>query len=350
MVYSGFGEPAVGILGTGSCLPAQEIPNGEIAKVAGVTEEWILKKTGIRQRRWAAAHEATSDLATAAAAAALDAAGIGADQVGWVIVATSTPDLPQPATACLVQHQLGVANAGAFDLNGACAGFVTALSVAARLVGGAGNATPAHALVIGADIFSRIIDRRDPRTAVLFGDGAGAVVLGPVAPGRGVVAVDATSHGRHFDLIRVEAGGSRTPASQQSVADGLHYLKMNGRAVREFVVTELPAAIHGFLDVHRIDPGDIDHFVPHQANGVLLNELSARLKLPNARMHLGVGELGNTAAASIPVTLDRCRRFGCFADDDLLLLTGFGSGMSVGNVLLRWHGPRTGRTTTRRSS
>ncbi|MEU5184572.1 3-oxoacyl-ACP synthase III family protein [Streptomyces longwoodensis] len=333
---------AVGILGTGSYLPAEAVPNHLVAERAGVTADWIEAKTGIRSRRYAAEDEATSDLAAAAARHALDAAGVAPGRVDWVVVATSTPDHPQPATACLVQERVGAVNAAAFDVNAVCSGFVFALVVAARLLQSPGAAPGGHALVIGADVYSRIIDRSDRRTAVLFGDGAGAVVLGPVGAGRGLVGAHAASHGALHDLIKVPAGGSREPASEQTVAEGRHSFRMSGRSVTEYVMTELPAAVRATLAENGVDGASVDHFVPHQANGVMLDRVLPGLGLPRARVHLTVAEHGNTSAASIPLALDAARRQGAFADGDLLLLAGFGGGMSLGTALVRWQGSENG--------
>ncbi|MER5640763.1 beta-ketoacyl-ACP synthase III [Kitasatospora sp. NPDC002227] len=327
---------AVGILATGSYLPADRVSNQVVAERAGVTEEWILRKTGIRERRYAAESEATSDLAVEAARAALARAGIGPEQVSLIVVATSTPDQPQPATACLVQHRLGAVNAAAFDLNAVCSGFVFALATAARLLPEADGTVRGHALVIGADTYSRIIDRADRRTAVLFGDGAGAVVLGPVRPGHGLLGTRLTSRGDRADLIRVEAGGSRLPASEKTVAEGQHWFRMEGRAVRDFVAAELPGAVREILDRHGVSAGEVDHFVPHQANGVLLGEILPSLGLELAQIHLEVAEHGNTSAASIPLALDAAHRSGALRDRDLVLLAGFGGGMTLGTALLRW--------------
>ncbi|WP_445515823.1 3-oxoacyl-ACP synthase III family protein [Streptomyces sp. NEAU-174] len=327
------GRP-IGILGTGSYLPAETVSNELVAERAGVTPEWISAKTGIHRRRYAADHEATSDLAVAAARAALADAGIGADRLGWIVVATSTPDQPQPATACLVQHRIGATGAAAFDLNAVCSGFVFALVTAAGLLSGGSGAR--YALVIGADVYSRIIDRTDRRTAVLFGDGAGAVVLGPVRPGYGLGGSLLTSDGALHDLIEVPAGGSRAPASEKTLADGGHFFRMRGRAVSDYVLAELPRAIGRLLAAHRTDPASVDHFIPHQANGVLLAKALPELGLPRARTHLTVAEHGNTSAASIPLALDDARRQGVFGDGELLLLAGFGGGMSLGAALLTW--------------
>ncbi|MEU8828042.1 beta-ketoacyl-ACP synthase 3 [Streptomyces sp. NPDC048636] len=329
-------DPPPGILGTGGYLPAETVSNELVAERAGVTPEWILAKTGIRGRRYAAAHEATSDLAVEAARAALADAGVPATRLGWIVVATSTPDHPQPATACLVQHRLGAVNAAAFDLNAVCSGFVYALVTAARLIDPGGPAR--YALVIGADLYSRVIDRADRRTAVLFGDGAGAVVLGPARPGRGLCGSLLESDGAHHELIGVAAGGSREPASEKTVADGRHFFRMRGREVSDYVLSRLPRAVHDLLKAERVDPGCVDHFIPHQANGVLLAKALPGLGLPRARTHLTVAEHGNTGAASIPLALDDARRQGLLGDGELLLLAGFGGGMSLGAALIRWQG------------
>ncbi|QUQ65442.1 3-oxoacyl-ACP synthase III family protein [Kutzneria sp. CA-103260] len=325
----------VGIIGTGSYLPADKISNDRITEWTGASEEWILRKTGIRHRWYAAAHEATSDLAANAARAALADAGVQAEQVHTILVATSTPDHLMPPTACLVQENIGAVNAAAFDVNAVCTGFVVALAAAAELVDPWGED---YALVIGADVYSRIIDRTDKRTAVLFGDGAGAVVLGPVRGDRGFVGADIRSHGDRHELIRVEAGGSRLPASTETLADGRHLFRMQGRAVGEYVADELPAAVRRVLARHDIAPAEVDHFVPHQANGVMLQNIQPRLGLPAARMHLTVADHGNTSAGSIPLALDDARRGGVLRDGEMLLLAGFGSGMTVGTALLRWDG------------
>jgi 3-oxoacyl-[acyl-carrier-protein] synthase-3 len=228
-----------------------------------------------------------------------------------------------------VQHGLGARHACAFDLNAVCSGFVYALDVARRMVAGGGLA-----LVVGVDIYSRILDPADRRTAVLFGDGAGAVVLGPVPPGRGIEAVRLASFGEHHAMIRVPAGGSRMPASEQSLRDGGHWFAMEGRAVREFVEREVPPAVRRFLADRRVAEDEIHHFVPHQANGRLVDELAARLALPVAKTHTTVQRFGNTGAASVPVTLAAAQ--GHFAYGDLVLLAAFGGGMSTGLALLRW--------------
>ncbi|MFF5257260.1 3-oxoacyl-ACP synthase III family protein [Streptomyces leeuwenhoekii] len=332
------GKLTPGILGTGSYLPAGVVPNSVVAARAGVTSEWIERKTGIHERRYAAECEATSDLAVAAAQAALEDAGITPDLLGWVLVATSTPDHPQPATASLVQYRLGAVHAAAFDINAVCSGFIFALVTAARLLAPDLGTERPYGVVIGADLYSRIIDRKDRRTAVLFGDGAGAVVLGPVRQGYGIIGSDLASYGQHHEMIGIEAGGSRVPASEKTVASGQHFFRMQGRAVREFVEAELPAAVRRLLADCGIDVSEVDHFVPHQANGAMLRDVLPYLELTRARTHLTVAEHSNTGAGSVPLALDTARRGGAFSDGDTLLLAGFGGGMSIGTALLRWGG------------
>lgn len=326
--------PAVGILGTGSYLPVREVDNEEIvARVPDITVDWIESRTAIYTRRYAAADEATSDLATKAARAALERAGLTPAGIDYVIVSTSTGDFPQPPTASLVQHLLGAQNAACFDVNAVCAGFVYGLELARGLV----TANPgARALVIGADVYSRILNYDDRRTAVLLGDGAGAVVVGEVPAGQGIIDIALSTHGEAQDLIKVPAGGSRVPTSAQTVAAGEHFFTMQGRGVRDFVMDNVPPMLHKLLARAGVELADVDCFVPHQANGVLLGQLAERCGLTRARTHLVVGKYGNTGSASVPVALDDAVRAGAIGAGDVVLLSAFGGGMSVGSCLLRW--------------
>ncbi|MFK4099086.1 3-oxoacyl-ACP synthase III family protein [Streptomyces sp. NPDC019531] len=336
-VYSTVHTP-VGVLGTGSFLPERVVPNELAALPAGVTADWIERKTGIRERHHAAAHEATSDLAAEAAVRALENSGTAPEQLDWIIVATSTPDHPQPATAALLQHRIGAFRAAAFDVNAVCAGFVAALHTGALLCAGTGVAVDGRVLVVGAETYSRIVDPTDRRTAPLFGDGAGAVVLGPVAEGGGVLGTGLATDSRFHDLIGVPAGGSRLPASDKTVAAGDHYFRMRGREVREYVLRELPTAVRELLRAFDVGPEDVDHFVPHQANGAMLKDLLEPLGLPRARAHLPVTHHANTGAASIPLALDEAHRSGLLRRGELVVLAGFGGGMTLGTALLRWTG------------
>jgi len=325
---------AVGILGTGSYLPARVVTNIDLlALVPDADPEWVSRKTLIEARRFAAPEEAASDLAANAARAALERAGVTAEEIDFIIVSTSTGDSPQPPTSNLVQDLIGATRAACFDVNAVCAGFVFALGVANGLV----QTNPdARVLVVASDIYSRILDFGDRRTAVLFGDGAGAAVVGRVSGGHGIVDLDLASRGDANGLIYVKGGGSRLPASPQTVADGDHYFRMNGRGVRDFVASAVPPAIEELLLRNEVKAEDVDHFVPHQANGIMLQELVEAAGFRNAHTHLTLPWYGNVGSASLPVTLDEANRNGSLRDGDLVLLAGFGGGMSMGACLLRW--------------
>jgi len=321
-----------GILGTGAYVPQRVVTNDEVGAAAGVDDAWITSKTAIRERRWAAPGQATSDLATAAGRAALQAAGITADQLTSIVVATSTPDRPQPPTAAYVQRNLGAQDAAAFDINAVCSGEVFALTAVEGILARRGG----HALVIGADLYSRILNPLDRRTVVLFGDGAGAMVLGPTGGRARIRHTAQHTFGDLSALIEVPAGGSRLPIDQGVLDQGLQYFTMDGRAVRRFVEDRLPQLTKQFLHEAGVAPDDITHFVPHQANGVMLDTVFETMALSRATMHLTLGRYGNTGAASIPITLDEAARAGAFAPGDLILLAGFGGGMAAGFALVQW--------------
>ncbi|MER5546364.1 ketoacyl-ACP synthase III [Streptomyces sp. NPDC002589] len=324
----------VAILGTGSCVPDRVMSNDEVGAPAGVDDAWIVRKTGIRERRWAAPGEATSDLATGAARRALKAAGIGADQLSAVVVGTSTPDHQQPATAAFVHQNLGGSRTAVsvFDVNAVCAGFMSALEAAHALVALSGG----YALAIGADTYSRILNPADRRSVILFGDGAGAVLVGPAGAGRGIRASAFHIHSALTGLIRVPAGGSRRPYDPAAHDAGLQYFTMDGRAVREFFMSTVPHLTKQFLNDSEVLPSDIAHVIPHQANGLMLDELGPMLDLPGATVHRTVRELGNTGAASVPLTLDRAARSGALRRGELVLLLGMGGGMSISFTLVQW--------------
>ncbi|WP_406004778.1 ketoacyl-ACP synthase III [Streptomyces sp. NBC_00637] len=322
----------VRILGTGACLPDRVVCNDEAGAAAGVDDAWITAKTQIRERRWAADGQATSDLAAAAGRAALQSAGITAGELSVIVVATSTPDRPQPPTAAYVQHHLAASGAAAFDVNAVCSGEVFALTAVEGILARRGG----HALVIGADVYSRILDRADRRTVVLFGDGAGAMVLGPAASGPRIRHLDLHTFGEFSQLIEVPGGGSRLPLDQEGLRAGRQYFTMDGRAVRRFVADHLPRLVKQFLHEAGVAPDDIGHFVPHQANGVMLDALFTELALPHATMHRTLHRYGNTGAASVPITVDQAARAGAFQPGELILLAGFGGGMAAGFALIEW--------------
>ncbi|MFJ8476754.1 3-oxoacyl-ACP synthase III family protein [Kitasatospora sp. NPDC094011] len=323
---------AVAILGTGAYVPDRIVSNDEVGAAAGVDDAWITRKTAIRERRWAAPDQATSDLATEAARKALASAGITAKQLSLIVVATSTPDRPQPPTAAYVQRNLGADGAAAFDVNAVCSGSVYALATAEAMVARTGG----YALVVGADVYSRILDPTDRRSVILFGDGGGAMVVGPASRGTGIRSVKLHTFGELSDLIQVPAGGSRLPYTPQNHDAGLHYFAMDGRGVRRFVEEYLPQLVKDFLYEAGVVPSDVRHFVPHQANGVLLDKATEQLGLPHATVHQTLTRLGNTGAASIPVTLDAAAREGSLRHGDLVLMAGFGGGMAAALALVEW--------------
>lgn len=326
----------IGILSTGSYVPERVVTGDEVAGSAGVTAEWIERKTQIVERRYAAPDQATSDLAVEAGRQALADAGVDASRLRYLIVSTSTPDSPQPPTSYLVQDALGATGAACFDVNVVCSGFVYALSVARALIA---QEPGALALVIAADVYSRILDVEDRKTVVLLGDGAGAALVGEVGDG-GFLDVSLSSHGHARELIRVEAGGSRIPTSHETVDAGGHFFRMDGRGVRDFVMDNVPGAVLELVERagHRLE--DVQHFVPHQANGVLLSQLVTKAGLDHAHTHRTLERYGNTGSASVALALDGANRGGHLKPGDLVLLAGFGGGMSLGAALLRWSGSR----------
>lgn len=323
-----------GVLGLGSYLPSQVVTNDQLAGPAGVTEDWIVHKTGIRTRRAVKPDEATSDLALGAARGALEDAGIRAADLSLVIVGTATPDVIGPCVASQVALALDCPRTvGTFDIQAACAGFLTGVSVAERYLRGTGG----HALVIGADTYSRFRNHADKRTTALWGDGAGAVVLGPVADGRGeILATRLSSCPVDTEVGGVKAGGSRLPASHETVDAGLHYVSMNGRRIMEIFVENIPPMVRSFLDDagHRLE--DIDHIVPHQGNQLLVEGLPALLGCTRPALHATAFEYGNTGSASIPVTLDRAVRKGAIRSGETVLSLSIGAGMTFAFSLLRW--------------
>lgn len=324
---------SVQIIGTGAFVPERTVSNEEVGYPAGVDDAWIRRKTGIVSRRWADPATATSDLAARAASEALADAGVAASEISHLVVATSTPDHSQPPTAAIVQDMIHAENAAGYDLNSVCSGFEFAFNTVAQL----NSINYGYSLVIGADVYSRILNPLDRRTVILFGDGAGAVVLGSSRSGNAptVIAGKLCTYGRLSGVIRVPMGGSRLPFGTDA-NDERRYFQMDGRSVRAFVTTMLPKVIRSFLSEVGIVPDEVRHLIPHQANGVMLQELVDAMQFCNLTQHLIVDQYANTGSASIPLTLDYVRRRNHIASGDLVLMAGFGGGMSVGLTLIRW--------------
>ncbi|WP_346538217.1 ketoacyl-ACP synthase III [Micromonospora sp. DPT] len=327
---------AVGVIGLGSHVPDRVIDNSEVCRWTGATDEWILARTGIRERRYAAPGTTTSDLALPAARQALDAVPGAAERLRALVVATATPDVPQPATAAILQHKLGLREVPAFDVNAVCSGFLYAVAVAEGLLTGRHGAG-GYVLVVGADMFSTIMDRRDRRTVSLFGDGAGAVLLGEVPDGYGVRASHLVSDGELHDLVRVEAGGTRRRVDADAVAEGADRFRMDGRAVRDYALSSLRKLTERVLDEAGVTLDDVDRFVFHQANPRLLEAFMVGVGAPLEKLALTAPELGNTAAASIPVTLHAAHRQRPLRRGERILFGSVGGGMNAAATLLTWY-------------
>ncbi|MNO43055.1 3-oxoacyl-[acyl-carrier-protein] synthase 3 [compost metagenome] len=324
---------SVGIIGTGKYVPEKILTNSDLEKIVETNDEWIVSRTGIRERHIAAPHEATSDLAYEAAIRALDSAGMKAEDLELIIIATVTPDSAFPSTACILQDKLGARGAAAFDLSAACSGFVYSLATATGFIQ---NGMYNNALIIGADTLSRITDYTDRNTCVLFGDGAGAVILGEVPEGRGFQSFDLGAEGSGGHLLKMEAGGSRLPASQQTVEDKKHFIYMNGREVFKFAVRVMGTATERVLTKAGLSKENIDLFVPHQANIRIIQSAMQRLDLPPEKCVINVDKYANTSAASIPLALVEAAEEGRMKEGDAVLMVGFGGGLTWGASVLIW--------------
>jgi 3-oxoacyl-[acyl-carrier-protein] synthase III len=320
------------VAGLGSKLPERAVPNQWFESLMNTSDEWIRDRTGIRERHFAAEDESTSDLAAEATRRALDAAGLMPAQVDLIVCATLTPDTPIPSSAVWVQRQLGIGCPG-FDVNAACAGFSYALSAATAFVE-AGSAETV--VVIGAEVLSRVLDFTDRSTAVLFGDGAGALVLRP-SDRPGILGSVLGADGRAAEVLIVPAGGSRRPASHETVDARDHSIRMtNGREVFKRAVVEMAGACKELLEKSGYTPDDVDVLIPHQANARIMLSVAQRLGIDESRAVVDVEDVGNTSAASIPIALDRAWRRGRIGEGDLVLFTSFGAGLAWGANLLRW--------------
>jgi 3-oxoacyl-[acyl-carrier-protein] synthase III len=313
------------VLGTGSALPVRRVSNAELSETVDTTDEWIVERTGIRFRHIAGEGETTATLAADAAGKALEAAGLEASAIDLIIVATATPDQTFPASATRVQHMLGIADCVAFDVAAVCSGFLYAVSVAESMIR-AGSAQ--RALVIGAETFSRILDWEDRGTCVLFGDGAGAIVLGACEDGRGVLSARLHADGRYNDLLYVDGGPSTTGTVGK--------LRMKGREVFRHAVTNLAAVMGEALDAAGLATADVDWVVPHQANARILDATAKKLGLDPAKVVVTVADHANTSAASVPLALDTAVRDGRIKPGDIVVLEAMGGGFTWGAAVLKW--------------
>lgn len=325
---------SVVILGTGAYLPEKVVTNDDMAKIVETSDEWIRTRTGIGERRFAAESENTSDMATAAAARAIEAAGIDPSEIDLVIVATMTPDMPFPSTACLVQNKLGLGKITAFDVQAACSGFVYVLNIASSMLKAGGYK---NALIIGAEKTSPILDFEDRTTCVLFGDGASAAVLSMSdTPDTGILASLGGSDGSNPDLLCQPGGGTAVPASSESIASRQHYLKMNGKEIFKLAVRVMEQASLDVLNACGYGTDDVKLVIPHQANMRIIESLAKRMGLPLDKFHNNLERYGNTSAASVGIALDEAVRAGRIKSGDLVLLVAFGAGLTWASSLLKW--------------
>jgi 3-oxoacyl-[acyl-carrier-protein] synthase III len=322
------------IVGTGSYAPEKVLTNAELEKLVETSDEWIVERTGIRERHVAAPEEATTDLALAASRRALEMAGVDAKDVDLIILGTVTPDLPWPASAALLQDRLGNKKAFAFDVSAACAGSIYALSIADRYVctGGARNA-----LVVGADTLTRIVNWKDRNTCILFGDGAGAMVLKPTDdPKRGIRSLHLHTDGAQWGILNQPAPGSRRPLTKELVDEGGHWIYMAGREVYKFAVRALVETSKEALAANQMTAGDVDYVIAHQANKRILDATLERLEIPPSKCWMNLEKYGNTSSASVPTTLDEANRAGWLKPGDAILVMAIGAGMSWGAGIIRW--------------
>ncbi|MCG0237933.1 MAG: ketoacyl-ACP synthase III [Firmicutes bacterium] len=323
----------VGITGIGAYAPERVLSNADLERIVETSDEWIVTRTGIRERRIAGPEETTSTMAVQAARQALEMAGVRPEELDLIVVGTVTPDMVFPATACLVQDALGARRAAAMDISAACPGFLYGLGVASQMVA---TGLYEKALVIGADTLSRITDYQDRSTCVLFGDAAGAAVLEPVSEGRGILGLELGADGSGRDHLYLPGGGSKHPASHETVEQRLHYVKMNGKEVFKFAVRVMNESTLRVLAQAGLTPADVDLLVPHQANLRIIEAAVERLGIPWEKVVVNLDRYGNTSAAAIPLALTEAWRAGRIRDGDLLLLVSFGAGLVWGAVALRW--------------
>ncbi len=324
------------IVGWGKSVPQRVLTNDDLSRMVDTSDEWIRTRTGIAERRIVVDGETTFSMSLHAAQRSLEVAGINPSQLDLIVVATVTPDYAFPATACLVQDALGATRAAAFDLSAGCTGFVYGLSVAANLISAG---VYENALVIGAETLSRITDWSDRATCVLFGDGAGAVVLQANGADGGVLSTVLGADGSGGDLLCLPAGGSKHPASHRTVAEGLHYLRMKGREVFRFAVRAMPAATRGVLEQAGLEISDLNLLIPHQANQRIIEAATRALKLEPEVVFTNLERYGNTSAASIPIALCEAAEEGRIQRDDLVVCVGFGAGLTWGAAAIRWSAP-----------
>jgi 3-oxoacyl-[acyl-carrier-protein] synthase-3 len=321
------------IVATGSYVPENVVTNHDLEKIVDTSDEWITERTGIRERRIVNAEQATSDIAYEAASLALKRAHLKPKEIDLIIVATITADMAFPSTACILQHRLGATNAAAFDVNAACSGFIYGLHIANGLIKAGVHQ---RVLLVGAEVLSKVTDWQDRTTCILFGDGAGAVVIEATKEKRGVYSTYIGSDGSLSDLICLPGGGSRNPCSKETILKRLNYIKMKGNETFKVAVRTLEEMVVKTLADNNLDPSQLSLLIPHQANIRIIQATAKRLGMPMEKVYVNIDKYGNTSAASVPIALDEAVQSGRIQDGDYVLLEAFGGGLTWASSLLRW--------------
>lgn len=321
------------IIGTGAYAPEKVVTNQDLEKLVETSDAWITERTGIKERRMAADGELTSDMALKAAVRALEMANTRPEELDLIVVGTISPDMPMPSCAAFLQAKLGAHKAWAFDLSAACAGSLYAMSVADQYIQ---TGKVKRALILGVELLTRLIDWKDRNTCVLFGDGAGAMVLGPSEDESGILSAHLHTDGRQAGILCIPGGGSKHPQSEDVLKNNLHKVAMNGREIYKFAVRALPDAILEALDANGLKAEQVTHVIAHQANIRIIESVMDRLGLPMERCWLNIAKYGNTSSASLPTTLDEANRAGRLKKGDLIAMMAIGAGMAWGSALVRW--------------
>ena len=321
------------IVGTGRSLPEKVLTNFDLEKIVDTSDEWIRTRTGISERRIASENESLSDFATGAAKNALEMAGVKPEEVDLILLATVTMDQPIPASSCFVQHRIGAVNAAAFDFQAGCTGFIYGLSIADQYIR-AGAAK--KVLLIGGEVLSKVLDWKDRATCVLFGDGCGAVLLSADPGDRGLLSTSIHSDGSMADFITLPGGGSKIPTSHKSVDDNLHVVKMMGNETFKVAVRRIEGACREALEHASLQPEQVRWFIPHQANTRIIGAVADRLGWPEEKLYINIDRIGNTSAGSIPIALDEVVRDGKVKENEVLIFSAFGAGLTWGSSVVRW--------------
>lgn len=324
----------IGIIGSGSYIPEKVLSNYDLEKLVDTSDEWIRTRTGIRERRILDDDKATSFMAIEAAKKAISDAKLASKDIDLIMVSTVTPDMMFPSTACIVQSNLGCTNAAAFDLEAACSGFLYGLSIAYSFIK---SGVYKNILLIGAEVLSRITDWSDRNTCVLFGDGAGAVVVSQVPTNKGILGIELGADGSGGHFLMQPAGGSKAPANEKTVKNRLHYINMEGNEVFKFAVRKMEDASLKVIKKSGMGVDDVDFLIPHQANMRIIESARKKLKLSEDKVYVNLDRYGNMSSASIPVALDEAIKEGRIEDNDIVLLVGFGGGLTWGASIMRWY-------------